>query len=103
MSYETDTKKMETMHPSVISDISLSNSSSENINIIHHNKINKRNVMNNLNININNSELKNKNSIAGKSLEDEAENYTLNSFKNDKEFVLSKDAWKILTEKKKFR
>ena len=102
MSYETDTKKMETMHPSVISDISLSNSSSENINIIHHNKINKRNVMNNLNININNSELKNKNSIAGKSLEDEAENYTLNSFKNDKEFILSKDAWKILAEKKNF-
>ena len=31
MSYETDTKKMETMHPSVISDISLSNSSSANV------------------------------------------------------------------------
>ena len=98
MSYETDTKKMETMHPSVISDISLSNSSSENININHHNQLNKRNVINNLN----NSDLKNKNSIAGKSLEDEAENYTINSFKNDKEFILSKDAWKILTEKKNF-
>ena len=98
MSYETDTKKMETMHPSVISDISLSNSSSENININQHNQLNKRNVINNLN----NSDLKNKNSIAGKSLEDEAENYTINSFKNDKEFILSKDAWKILTEKKNF-
>ena len=98
MSYETDTKKMETMHPSVISDISLSNSSSANISINHNNPIKKRNVINNLN----NSELKNKNSIAGKSLEDEAENYTINSFKNDKEFILSKDAWKILTEKKNF-
>ena len=98
MSYETDTKKMETMHPSVISDISLSNSSSANISINHNNPIKKRNVLNNLN----NSELKNKNSIAGKSLEDEAENYTINSFKNDKEFILSKDAWKILTEKKNF-
>ena len=57
MSYETDTKKMETMHPSVISDISLSNSSSENININQHNQLNKRNVINNLN----NSDLKNKN------------------------------------------
>ena len=98
MSYETDTKKMETMHPSVISDISLSNSSSANISINHNNPIKKRNVINNLN----NSELKNKNSIAGKSLEDEAENYTINSFKNDKEFILCKDAWKILTEKKNF-
>ena len=98
MSYETDTKKMETMHPSVISDISLSNSSSANISINHNNPIKKRNVLNNLN----NSELKNKNSIAGKSLEDEAENYTINSFKNDKEFILCKDAWKILTEKKNF-
>ena len=98
MSYETDTKKMETMHPSVISDISLSNSSSANISINRNNPIKKRNVINNLN----NSELKNKNSIAGKSLEDEAENYTINSFKNDKEFILSKDAWKILTEKKNF-
>ena len=98
MSYETDTKKMETMHPSVISDISLSNSSSANISINLNNPIKKRNVINNLN----NSELKNKNSIAGKSLEDEAENYTINSFKNDKEFILCKDAWKILTEKKNF-
>ena len=98
MSYETDTKKMETMHPSVISDISLSNSSSANISINRNNPIKKRNVINNLN----NSELKNKNSIAGKSLEDEAENYTINSFKNDKEFILCKDAWKILTEKKNF-
>ena len=98
MSYETDTKKMETMHPSVILDISLSNSSSANISINRNNPIKKRNVINNLN----NSELKNKNSIAGKSLEDEAENYTINSFKNDKEFILCKDAWKILTEKKNF-
>ena len=98
MSYETDTKKMETMHPSVISDLSLSNSSSANISINRNNPIKKRNVINNLN----NSELKNKNSIAGKSLEDEAENYTINSFKNDKEFILCKDAWKILTEKKNF-
>ena len=95
MSYETDTKKMGTMHPSVISDISLSNSSSANISINKNNPINKRNI-------INNSNLKNKNSISGKSLEDEAENYTINSFKNDKEFILSKDAWKILTEKKNF-
>ena len=96
MSYETDTKKMETMHPSVFSDISLSNSSSSNISMNQNNPINKKNVNNNL-------DLKNKNSIGGgKSLEDEAENYTINSFKNDKEFILSKDAWKILTEKKNF-
>ena len=93
-SYESDTKKMSTMHPSVISDISLSNSSSINNN---HNssKINKRNYNNNLN-NLN------KNSIGGKSLEDEGQNYTMNFFKNEKEFSLSRDAWKILTEKKDF-
>ena len=93
-SYETDTKKMSTMHPSVISDISISNSSSINNNN-NSNKINKRNYNNNLN-NIN------KNSIGGKSLEDEGQNYTMNFFKNDKEFSLSKDAWKILTERKDF-
>ena len=86
--YEVNTKKMGTMHPSVISDISISNSS---LNFPHNNKnpINKSNMNNN-------------NSIGGKSLEDEGENYTLNSFKNDKEFSLIKDAWKILTEKKDF-
>jgi hypothetical protein len=46
-SYETDTKKMSTMHPSVISDISISNSSSINNNN-NSNKINKRNKKNNL-------------------------------------------------------
>ena len=35
-------------------------------------------------------------------MEDEGENYTMNSFQNDKEFNLIKDAWKILTEKKDF-
>ena len=95
MAYETDTKKMGTMHPSVISDISISNSSSSNISINQNNPISKRNINNNF-------DLKNKNSIAGKSLEDEVENYTINSFKNDKEFILSKDSWKILTEKKNF-
>ena len=86
--YEVNTKKMGTMHPSVISDISISNSS---LNFPSNNKnpINKSNMNNN-------------NSIGGKSLEDEGENYTLNSFKNDKEFSLIKDAWKILTEKKDF-
>ena len=95
MAYETDTKKMGTMHPSVISDISISNSSSSNISINQNNPISKRNINNNF-------DLKNKNSIAGKSLEDEVENYTINSFKNDKEFILSKDSWKILTEKNNF-
>ena len=93
-SYESDTKKMSTMHPSVISDISLSNSSSINNNN-NSSKINKRNYNNNLN-NLN------KNSIGGKSLEDEGQNYTMNFFKNEKEFSLSRDAWKILTEKKDF-
>lgn len=83
---EVDTKKMGTMHPSVISDISISNSYS----IIPINQINLDNKRNNKNI------------TGGKSLEDEGENYTMNSFKNDKEFNLSKDAWKILTEKKTF-
>ena len=42
-----------------------------------------------------------KDSAAGKSLEDEAEKYR-NTFKYDKEFQLSKDAWKIITEKQNF-
>ena len=86
--YEVNTKKMGTMHPSVISDISISNSS------LHFPKNNKNPI--------NKSNMNNNNSIGGKSLEDEGENYTLNSFKNDKEFSLIKDAWKILTEKKDF-
>ena len=86
-SYEVDTKKMGTMHPSVISDISISNSS------LPIKQINPGNKRNNQII---------KNSLGGKSLEDEGENYTINSFKNEKEFILSKDAWKILTEKKNF-
>ena len=94
MSYDNDTKKMGTMHPSVISDISISNSSSSLHQI---NQVNHTNQRNN-----NNCDIKNKYSLGGKSLEDEVENYTVNSFKNDKEFILSKDAWKILTEKKNF-
>ena len=94
MSYNNDTKKMGTMHPSVISDISLSNSSSCLHQLNQNNHTNKRNN--------NNFDIKNKYSLGGKSLEDEVENYTVNSFKNDKEFILSKDAWKILTEKKNF-
>jgi len=86
LSFETDTKKMETMHPSVISDISISNSSSS----IPMKPVCKLNIYNN------------KNSMVGKSLEDEVDNYTINNFKNDKEFNLCKDAWKILTEKKDF-
>ena len=42
-----------------------------------------------------------KDSAGGKSLEDEAEKYT-NTFKYDKEFQLSRDAWKIITEKQSF-
>ena len=42
-----------------------------------------------------------KDSAGGKSLEDEAEKYT-NTFKYDKEFQLSRDAWKIITEKQNF-
>ena len=93
MSYENDTKKMGTMHPSVISDISISNASSSLHQI---NQVNHTNKRNNNNFNIKNK------SLGGKSLEDEVENYTVNSFKNDKEFILCKDAWKILTEKKNF-
>ena len=81
MSYDNDTKKMDTMHPSVISDISLSNASSSK------------------NINNNNHRI---NLMSGKSLEDEEQNYITFSYKNDKEFILAKDAWKILTEKKNF-
>ena len=90
--YDVNTKKMGTMHPSVISDISISNSSL-NFPINNNNpiNINKSNILNN-----------NNNSIGGKSLEDEGENYTINSFQDDKEFNLIKDAWKILTEKKDF-
>ncbi|MBQ2332470.1 MAG: hypothetical protein II380_00775, partial [Prevotella sp.] len=40
--------------------------------------------------------------MSGKSLEDEEQNYITYSYKNDKEFILAKDAWKILTEKKNF-
>ena len=42
-----------------------------------------------------------KDSMAGKSLEDEVEKYR-NTFKYDKEFQLSIDAWKILTDKQTF-
>lgn len=42
-----------------------------------------------------------KDSAAGKSLEDEAEKYK-DTFKYDKEFQLSKDGWKIITEKQNF-
>lgn len=70
---------MDTMHPSVISDISLSNASSSK------------------SINNNNHRI---NLMSGKSLEDEEQNYITFSYKNDKEFILAKDAWKILTEKK---
>ena len=40
-------------------------------------------------------------SLAGKSLEDEAEKYN-NTYKNEKEFQLSRDGWKIITEKQNF-
>ena len=43
----------------------------------------------------------NKESIVGKSLEDEVEKYR-NTYKYDKEFQLSRDAWKIITEKQNF-
>ena len=42
-----------------------------------------------------------KDSLAGKSLEDEVEKYK-NTFKYDKEFQLSRDGWKIITEKQNF-
>ena len=40
-------------------------------------------------------------SLAGKSLEDEAEKYN-NTYKYEKEFQLSRDGWKIITEKQNF-
>ena len=40
-------------------------------------------------------------SLAGKSLEDEAEKYK-NTYKYEKEFQLSRDGWKIITEKQNF-
>ena len=87
-SYDIDYKKKDNnLHSSELSDISIPDSS---LSIGSQNKINK------------NFEIKyNKNSISGKSLEDEGEKY-INNFKNEKEFQLSQDAWKILTEKKKF-
>jgi hypothetical protein len=73
------------MHSKDNSDYSLSNS---NLNMSQlSNKKNTKNL--------------NKDSISGKSLEDEAEKYK-NAFKYDKEFQLSKDAWKIITEKQNF-
>ena len=48
-----------------------------------------------------NTKNSNKDSIAGKSLEDEVEKYK-NAFKYDKEYQLSRDAWKIITEKQNF-
>ena len=91
MSYELESKKIDKTHSSEISDISISNSSIISIEQ-KYNSINNNKKINNNN---------NKNSIVGKSLEDEGEKY-INYFKNEKEFQLSKDAWKILTEKKNF-
>ena len=73
------------IHSKDNSDYSLSNS---NLNMSQlSNKKNTKNL--------------NKDSIAGKSLEDEVEKYK-NAFKYDKEFQLSKDAWKIITERQNF-
>ena len=72
-----------------------------------HSKDNSDYSMSNSNLNMSqlsnkkNAKSINKDSIAGKSLEDEAEKYK-NAFKYDKEFQLSKDAWKIITEKQTF-
>ena len=72
-----------------------------------HSKDNSDYSMSNSNLNMSqlsnkkNTKSINKDSIAGKSLEDEAEKYK-NAFKYDKEFQLSKDAWKIITEKQIF-
>ena len=68
-----------------ISDFSISNSSLSMSLISSNKKINKYK----------------KDSMAGKSLEDEVEKYR-NTFKYDKEFQLSIDAWKILTDKQTF-
>ena len=87
MSYDLDSKKVGTIRSSQISDISISNSSIISM------KQKKDNIKNNNNVN--------KNSIGGKSLEDEGERY-INNFKIEKEFQISKDAWKILTEKSNF-
>ena len=69
-----------------ISDFSISNSSI-NMSEISDNKKYSKNY--------------NKDSLAGKSLEDEIEKYR-STFKYDKEFQLCKDAWKIITEKQNF-
>ena len=72
-----------------------------------HSKDNSDYSMSNTNLNMSqlsnkkNTKSINKDSISGKSLEDEAEKYK-NAFKYDKEFQLSKDAWKIITEKQTF-
>ena len=72
-----------------------------------HSKDNSDYSMSNTNLNMSqlsnkkNTKSINKDSISGKSLEDEAEKYK-NAFKYDKEFQLSKDAWKIITEKQVF-
>ena len=75
----------QSLHSKEISDFSISNS---NLNM---SQLSNKKKIKNLN----------KESIAGKSLEDEAEKYR-NGFKYDKEFQLSKDAWKIVTEKQNF-
>mgnify|MGYP006873036622 CR=1 FL=1 len=76
----------ESLQSKEISDFSISNSSLS-MSLISSNKKYIKNYK--------------KDSMAGKSLEDEVEKYR-NSFKYDKEFQLSIDAWKILTDNQAF-
>jgi hypothetical protein len=84
LSAENDFDK-QSVQSKEISDFSISNSSLSMSLISSNKKINKYK----------------KDSMAGKSLEDEVEKYR-NTFKYDKEFQLSIDAWKILTDKQTF-
>jgi hypothetical protein len=84
LSAENDFNK-QSVQSKEISDFSISNSSLSMSLISSNKKINKYK----------------KDSMAGKSLEDEVEKYR-NTFKYDKEFQLSIDAWKILTDKQTF-
>ena len=74
----------QSIHSKEITDISISNSS------LSMSQISKKN-----------GKIYQKDSLAGKSLEDEVEKYK-NTFKYDKEFQLSRDGWKIITEKQNF-
>ena len=74
----------QSIHSKEISDFSISNSS------LSMSQISKKN-----------GKIFQKDSLAGKSLEDEVEKYKT-TFKYDKEFQLSRDGWKIITEKQNF-